>query len=124
MTARPCIRRCRAGPRRDRRRDLGQFHDHSDDGLGLFILNAPNRDGYHIGVANHHAIVWVDCAVTSDFDPEPAVGWGPLWYRVHWPNTERSDASASSSPSDPSNGYAFGYYLRPSGTNGRVPICD
>lgn len=89
----------------------------------LFIRSNARKDGYHIGLTLHGSDVWVDCVTTSDFNADPSTPGGPRWYRVHWPTSARSNAVGSSSPSDPPQGWAFAYYLRPDGSNGKVPPC-
>lgn len=89
----------------------------------LFIRSSPRKSGHHIGLALHGADVWVDCVTTSDFNADPSTPGGPKWYRVRWPTSGPSDAVGSSSPSDPSHGWAFAYYLRPDASNGKVPAC-
>lgn len=91
--------------------------------LGLFIRSSPEKAGFHLGLAEHLTAVWVDCVKTNQFDPDPGTGGGPRWYKVHWPSNVRSDAVLQSSPSDPAQGWAYAYYLRPNGTNGHVPAC-
>jgi hypothetical protein len=92
--------------------------------LGLYIRSSPDRNGHHIGLALHLTAVWVDCVKVTTFDPDLGTGNGPRWYKVHWPSAERSDAIGRSDPSDPAQGWAYAYYLRPNGTNGQVPACS
>lgn len=91
--------------------------------LGLFIRSSPDKSGFHIGLAQHLTPVWVDCVEVNQFDPDPGTGSGPRWFRVHWPSATQSNAELQSSPSDPAQGWAYAYYLRPNGTNGKVPAC-
>lgn len=91
--------------------------------VGVWVRSAPTRAGFHIGLAGHAQTVWVDCVRTTDFNADPGLPTGPRWYKVHWPRAERSDALASSSPSDPAQGWVYVYYVRPNGTNGKVPTC-
>lgn len=96
-----------------------------DNDEGIFIRNVPEMAGGHrIGYATSGSVVWVDCVVTSTFDPEPGLGHGPIWYRVRWPNTALSEEAFVSDPNHPPQGYAWSFYLRPNGTNGDVPQCD
>jgi hypothetical protein len=95
-----------------------------EGGQGLFVRTGPHRDDFRLGYTNHATTVWVDCVTTSDFDPVPSLDTGPTWYRVHWPNSERSDEGLSSEPADPAQGFAYAGYLRPNGHNGDVPECD
>lgn len=95
-----------------------------DQGQGIFIRSSPGREATRIGLAPHASVVWVECVARSDFDPEPGLNYGAYWYRVRWPNTAPSEAFGVSTPSDPAQGWAYAYYLRPSGTNGNVPACS
>ncbi len=94
-----------------------------DNKIGLFVRNNPEQSGYHLGYAAHGAILYVDCVKDSSFDPEPGQGFGPHWYRVHWPNSTKSEELYASNPSDPPQGWAWAFYMRPNGTNGNVPKC-
>lgn len=94
-----------------------------DQGQGLFILSSPEREATRIGLASHASVVWVNCIALSDFDPDPSLNYGGYWYRVHWPSTGPSKTFDVSTPSDPAQGWAYAYYLRPSGNNGNVPAC-
>jgi hypothetical protein len=91
--------------------------------LGLYIRSSPERSGFHIGLAQRLTTVWVDCVKTNRYDPDLGTGNGPHWFKVHWANKRKSEATFDSSPSDPAQGWAYAYYLRPNGTNGHVPAC-
>lgn len=97
---------------------------HDEDPQNLVIRSSPFRNGFRIGVAEHRSTVYVDCVRTSGFDPVPAVGWGPQWYKVHWPSSARSEAPMKSHREDPAQGWAYGFYLEPQGSNGEIPTCS
>jgi hypothetical protein len=90
---------------------------------GVWVRSGPDIDDVHVGLAQHRRTLWVDCRLRSAFNPEPALRLGPLWYRIHWPSHHPTEVPLRSQPSDPSQGYVYMYYARPSGTNGRVPAC-
>lgn len=93
--------------------------------VGQYVLSAPNRHGHHIGLALHASTVWVECRLTSDFDPDPSSGNGPQWLRIRWsadPATT-TNAPGTSSPSDRHRGYVYAAYPAPDGSNGEVPAC-
>jgi hypothetical protein len=93
----------------------------SDDELGLYVRTTPTADGKRIGIIQHHDTAWVECKVTTDFDPDPGTGNGPLWYRVHY--HEVSGGPLESNPTDPTTGWSYAYYLSPNGHNGELPTC-
>lgn len=96
-----------------------------DDQEGVFIRSAPVKDGaYRLGYATHGSVLWVDCQVTSTFDPEPGRGYGPTWYQVRWPNSEQSEEAFRSAPEHTVRGWAWGFYPQPNGHNGDVPECE
>lgn len=94
-----------------------------DQKIGLFVRNEPGKAGFHIGLLPHGQMAYVDCFTTSDFDPEPALGYGPRWFKIHWPSTVEQDTALTSSPSMPAQGWAWGYYLTLNGHNGQIPQC-
>ncbi len=99
-----------------------------DDGEGLFMRTTPDKAGKRIGYAVSAAVVHVECYKRSDYEPEPGRQFGKTWYKVHWPTAtpaanQEAPPAMTSSPGDPAQAWAWGFYLRPNGHNGKIPAC-
>ncbi|MEY2474048.1 MAG: hypothetical protein QOK28_3377 [Actinomycetota bacterium] len=94
-----------------------------DHGIGLKVRTTPLADGEQIGGLSSRHTAWVACQRHTDFDPEPSLETGALWYQLRWPSVTPGTDLRESGYSDKYTGWAFGYYLTPLGQNGDVPDC-
>ncbi len=97
----------------------------SGQDVGLKVKSAPAADGLPIGTATSRSLVWADCYVVNDYNPEEHsdVDVGPKWLRIHWPSSFPSTDIAMSSPTNRYLGYVYAGYGLPFKHNGSIPAC-
>lgn len=94
--------------------------------VGLKVKRAPSVGGEQIGSTPPGSIVWADCLVVNDYDPEVGsdVDVGPRWLRIHWPTDTPSTAYNTSSRQAPFLEYVYAGYALPFTHNGNIPRCS
>jgi hypothetical protein len=90
---------------------------------GLKVRSGPTRNDVQIGSAGNRAILWAECQMTSDFDPDRTLPTGPVWVRIHWPNATPTKEFFNSQPADPVVGWVHRGYAYPAGHDGKIPTC-
>ncbi|MFI5734871.1 hypothetical protein ACIA49_32460 [Kribbella sp. NPDC051587] len=90
--------------------------------LGLMVRTGPEADDEQFGSVGNRGIVWADCQQRSSFNGDPSMGVGPVWLKIHWPQTTGKEF-ANSQPKDPARGWVFRGYVIPAGHNGKIPNC-
>src|SRR4051794_25014630 len=99
--------------------------DQAGNEIGLKVRSGPELASTQIGSARGRALIWGECFVLSDFNPEAGsdVDVGPRWLRIRWPTSAPSTTFAESSPTDPAIGYVYAGYALPFNHNWNIPQC-
>ncbi|MDY7101650.1 MAG: hypothetical protein S0880_10720 [Actinomycetota bacterium] len=94
------------------------------ESVGLKVRSSAVKDGVTVGAIVDRGTAWVECRTTTSFNPDPALGTGPMWYRVRWPSDEATNEYLESEPAAVHTGWIYAGYTDPVGHNGEVPECD
>jgi hypothetical protein len=94
--------------------------------VGLKVKRAPSVEGEQVGSAPPGSLLWADCYVMNDYDPEVdnSVDVGPKWLRIHWPTDTTATTYNRSSPQSPFLEYVYAGYALPFTHNGNIPRCS
>jgi hypothetical protein len=94
--------------------------------VGLKVKKAPSVRGEQVGSTPPGSLVWADCLVVNDYDPEVGsdVDVGPKWLRIHWPVDTPNTAYSTSSPQALFLEYVYAGYALPFTHNGNIPQCS
>lgn len=91
--------------------------------LGLKVRTGPELNDEQFGSAGNRSILWAECQLRSNFNADPSMKVGPVWLKIHWPNTTGTQW-ANSQPKDPAQAWVFAGYVVPAGHNGTIPTCN